>query len=72
MTPTADDTPIVGKSYRLFYNEGNHNNKKMHIRAIVDGDIIVYRYWRYGKQRWQYIVDDMIFWEVFREHIFDE
>lgn len=48
---------------KVFINEGNPNNRLIHIRAIVDDDQIVYRYWRYRTQYWQYLVQDISYFE---------
>lgn len=53
------DKPIAitaGKSFRIYYGEGNVNNRTIHIRAIVD-DQVVYRFWVRSKRRWQYEVE---------------
>ncbi len=50
----------VGKTYKLFWYEGNINNKTIHIRAFVD-DQIVYRYWSKRKQSWYYKIDTEYF-----------
>jgi hypothetical protein len=47
-----------GVSFRVFYGEGNVNNKKLHIRAVVDDDYVVLRKWSKSKQRWFYLVED--------------
>lgn len=41
-----------GKSIRLFYCKGNGANRTMHIRAIVDKQNVIYKYWHDGK--WKY------------------
>ena len=45
----------VGTKVRLFYSAGNRNNEIRHIRAVVDGDQIVYRVWRRGA--WKYRIE---------------
>jgi len=47
-----------GKSYRIFFSEGNLNNGCIHVRGIIDNDIIIYRDWSKRKQRWCYRADD--------------
>ena len=54
---------IPGKKYRLFYNEGNRNNKLMHIITIVDDEYFVWKEWWRKKQRWLYHVEH--FWSFF-------
>lgn len=43
----------IGDKVRLFYSENNDNNKLLHVRGFVDGRVI-FRYWRFHKQRWEY------------------
>lgn len=54
--------PQVGEIYRCYYGKGNRNNKLIHIRAVVDEEYIVYRYWR--NVRWNYRMEDPTFFEV--------
>lgn len=54
--------PQVGDIYRCFYGKGNRNNKLIHIRAVVDGEYVVYRYW--WQVRWNYRLVDPTFFEV--------
>ena len=46
-----------GKKVKLFYSKGNPNNELRHIRAIVDGEYIVYKVWWVPNQRWYYRVE---------------
>ena len=48
-----------GAVLKLFYGKGNHNNEIRHIRAIIDGDQVVYRVWRKSKQMWGYRISLM-------------
>lgn len=43
-----------GVSVRIFYNEGNRNNRRIHIRAIVDDAYFVCRQWSRKYQDWWY------------------
>lgn len=54
----------VGKSYRINYGVGNINNKLIHVRGIVDGDIVVYREWWKSKKYWRYFVNDMLYFDM--------
>ena len=46
----------VGDTYKLFYGDNNINNiKKIHILAIVDDYMIIYKFW--GKRSWAYKVE---------------
>ncbi len=35
-----------------------------HVRAIVDGEYIVYRVWSRSRRRWQYRIKDLIFFHL--------
>ncbi len=61
--------PEVGKKYRIFYGEGNRNNKVVHIRAIIDNDYFVFRQWFYSKRRWEYFIEHYCFFECNAEYI---
>lgn len=52
---------------RLFINAGNPNNKTMHIRAIVDGEYVVYRVWSETKQNYAYALTDVLLFEGYIE-----
>ena len=39
-----------GYTYRIYYNKGNPNNKRIHVRAIIDQHQVVYAKW---SKRWQ-------------------
>lgn len=45
-----------GVSLRVYYGPDNPFNGVLHIRALVD-DQIVYREWSYKKQRWNYKIE---------------
>ena len=49
----------VGKSFKIHYGEGNINNRVIHIRAIVDDDKVVFRWWSKGRQSWIYEVEHL-------------
>ncbi|RWF33759.1 hypothetical protein [Mesorhizobium sp.] len=44
------------------------HDRKFHVRGIVDGMAVV-REWRPSKQRWQYTVEDDIYFEVAGDRI---
>jgi len=50
---------VPGKKLRIFYNKGNINNKVVHVRAIVDDDKVVCRWWHKHQGRWVYDVLDL-------------
>ncbi len=43
-----------GAILKVDYGKKNPFNGRIHIRAIVDGTQIVYRYWSYKKRHWAY------------------
>jgi hypothetical protein len=47
----------IGHKYQIYFTPNNINNKTVHILAIVDDDMIVFKYWLEGKQRWVYLVE---------------
>ena len=46
-----------GISFREFYGENNPNTRRVHIRAIVDEEYIVFRVWSWRKGRWYYYTE---------------
>lgn len=46
-----------GTSWKVDYGRGNKAARVVHIRAIVDGDRVVFRWWSYHKQTWRYAVE---------------
>ena len=58
--------PVVrpGFSYNIFFGTGNPNNKKIHVRAVVDEHWIVYRSRSKRKQRWVYEIDYDYFFQL--------
>ena len=52
----------AGKSYRIFFNPDNINNKKIHIRAIIDDTQIVYKYWSRSRG-WVYQMEHKYYFE---------
>ena len=59
----------VGDKIKLNYGDKNINNCILHIRAIVDNDYIVFKKWNSNKQRWDYGVENIIFFEKREEYI---
>jgi hypothetical protein len=59
----------VGRRLRLFFNAGNINNRLLHVRAVVDGDWYVLRWWSERMQRWIYQVEPIEYFEVSAEHL---
>lgn len=54
--------PAVGDSFRLKYETNPGANRLIHVRAIVDNEYIVYRYWRHNE--WIYKMTDPTYFEV--------
>lgn len=65
----AQSKLTIGKTYKLtFGGEGNPNNKRIHIRAIIDGQVI-YRHWSQRKQNWYYAVESLYYFSLlFRDN----
>jgi hypothetical protein len=40
--------------WRIDFGPNNLNNELLHIRAIVDDNVVVYRTWLRHKRRWRY------------------
>lgn len=45
-----------GVKFRVFYQPDNPNNRTMHVRAIVDGQVVLRQWWP-SKRRWNYTVE---------------
>lgn len=45
-----------GATIRLFWGEGHPSNKLIHIRAIVDDEYVIYRWWSRSKG-WLYKIE---------------
>lgn len=56
-----------GKSFRIFWGKGNVNNKIVHVRAIVDEDIVVMMEWQKRRKRWHYAAETMIWYQLLIE-----
>ena len=61
---TLEEIIQPGHAVRVFYNPGNINNRLIHIRAIVDEDQVVFRWWSKHKQCWIYQVEDMYYFTL--------
>ena len=57
-----------GKKVKLFFYEGNLNNELRHIRAIIDGEYIVYKVWWPHKQYWHYKIEWIYSFVLFFEN----
>lgn len=58
----------VGNSFLIDYGPGRLGTKIIHIRAIVDGQQIVYRHWSKHKRCWRYHIE----WVYQFEMLFSE
>ena len=55
-----------GKKLRIFFFEGNVNNREIEIRGIVD-NLVVYRFWLRSKGRWVHVIEDpYLFWSYWK------
>ena len=59
----------IGKKYKIYFSENNINNKTIHVLAIVDEDQVVYKWWSKRKDRWIYVVDDMMWFDTISDNI---
>jgi hypothetical protein len=60
---------VVGKSYTLNHTLPAYhpNRKKIHVRAIVDDDVVVYRSWSKRKQGWRYSTEILFYYALMME-----
>lgn len=54
----------IGYQYNFFWNDGNPNNRIMHLRGIVDSDVYIFCQWRKSKKYWSYKVESAGFLEM--------
>jgi|GEM_PF-3549988 len=57
-----------GRSFDVYYGDGNPHNRLWHVRAIVDG-LAVCRTWSRNKQYWRYDCLEPAYFHAFRSHI---
>ena len=62
-----DNILIIGNKLKIFYEKGNPNNKLIHILAVVDEDMIVYKYYGKHKQKWFYCVENYYYFFILFE-----
>ena len=53
----AREIMAPGNDVREHWGSKNIHNKLMHVRAIIDDDWVVYRWWSYHRRSWQYEID---------------
>ena len=58
----------VGQTYRIYYNEGNRNNKVIEIRAVVDDVWVVYRHRRRDALPSDYYLEHRSFFNLLMEN----
>lgn len=56
----ADRILSPGATVRIFFNEGNRNNKLIHIRGVIDCEYVVYRWWSLSKG-WVYEMETLYY-----------
>ena len=61
---------IIRQEYRLIYSATSPNNRLLSIRAIIDDDIVVYRWWSRPKKRWIYEVKTLKWFETREKLLF--
>ena len=64
MTRIVLDKIKVGKKYRIYYGKNNFDNKKIHIVAVVDGDMIIFKWFGKHKQWWHYEIENTYFFYI--------
>lgn len=67
ISPALRELLQPGNALRLFFYEGNHQNKLLHIRGIVDG-LVVFRWWDVGRQNWQYSIEPAYWFSLYMEN----
>ena len=64
---TLKEMLVSGNKIRIYYNEGNPNNRLIHIRAIVDEAYIVFCVWSRRRGYYMYQVESMCYFELLYE-----
>lgn len=49
-----------GTVYRIDFGKGHFATRNCHIRAIVDGDYVVSRFWSYKRRGWVYEIEMIV------------
>lgn len=58
-----------GAVFRYDFGPGNRNTgRKFHVRSLVDGMAVVREWWRH-KQRWNYTVYELEYFEAYEKNI---
>ena len=56
-----------GQKYLIDYGPDNPNTLVIHIRAILDDGMIVFKAWQKHKRRWQYEVENLYYFKLLYE-----
>lgn len=56
-----------GEDYRIYYNKGNINNCRIHIRAIVDDHMVVFQEYLKRRKIWVYKMKSLYYFELLDE-----
>lgn len=59
------DKPQVGDKYRVYFGKDHFANRLLRVRAIVDDDYVVVRFWK--RKRWMYELTSIWYFEG--EHV---
>jgi hypothetical protein len=54
----------VGAKLRIDFGGNNPNNRLEHVRAIVDDDHVVTRWWSRRRRQWIYKVEHILWYEL--------
>lgn len=59
----------VGQTYKMFFSANNPNNKeRIEIRAIVDGEWIVWSFKTKHDREFRYEMEHLLWFELLAEH----
>lgn len=54
-----------GMCLNIFYNEDSIYNQIIHIRSVVDGEMVVYRWFHYNSGGWRYEIKHVCVFEMY-------
>ena len=60
---------VPGASFRVYYGDNNSCNERIHIRGIVDHQI-VYRWWARRRNSWRYCIEPIDYFELRKNNLF--
>lgn len=64
---SLEEMLLPGNKLKIDYGPDNPNTLVIHIRALIDCQYIVYRYWSRAKQNWRYRVEWVYMFELWFE-----